>query len=397
MTQTATPDTPMPDMPAELSPRRIRRRLLQFCRGRRGGGDRDHAPPRSGDAVGAPRARVAGLDRGRRVTRAAVGALVRRRLPRGVLPADELAAQLPDRDVRTGGQLGALGERGRWVGAGRLGAPQGRDEQRLHWTPHGGLLPAHEPGQCRRGDRVRRAVRGRHPGPQSEPLAHVQLRDRRPGGHDRRAPAAAAARAPGGPPRHRGPGEGWQGGPVHPGFTVARDSRLGDAGAPALARGDRRLAGHDALRRRRPGGVLQGLRLFAALRDPDARLPDRSAGREHPRPRGHRWPGRRTDRSLRALPPAAGRHHRRRAGLHHAISLWVPAILGSVAFVQLRHTLQREDQPAAICMPLAEPIEVKLLHGERPRHAQVAPRWEGPRSALSRRARRNADRAGRRT
>ena len=46
--------------------------------------------------------------------------------------------------------------------------------------------------------------------------------------------------------------------------------------------------------------------------------------------------------------------------VYHAISLWVPAILGSVAFVQLRHTLAREDQPAAICMPLADPIEVKL-------------------------------------
>jgi uncharacterized membrane protein YbhN (UPF0104 family) len=43
--------------------------------------------------------------------------------------------------------------------------------------------------------------------------------------------------------------------------------------------------------------------------------------------------------------------------LYHAISLWVPGLLGTIAFVQLRRTLQRETQPAAICMPLAEPIE----------------------------------------
>ena len=43
---------------------------------------------------------------------------------------------------------------------------------------------------------------------------------------------------------------------------------------------------------------------------------------------------------------------------YHAISLWVPALLGSVAFVQLRRTLEREHQPAAMCAPLAEPIEL---------------------------------------
>jgi hypothetical protein len=46
---------------------------------------------------------------------------------------------------------------------------------------------------------------------------------------------------------------------------------------------------------------------------------------------------------------------------YHAISLWVPGLLGTVAFVQLRRTLQRERQPAAICMPLAEPIETVPL------------------------------------
>lgn len=43
--------------------------------------------------------------------------------------------------------------------------------------------------------------------------------------------------------------------------------------------------------------------------------------------------------------------------VYHAISLWIPAVLGSVAFVQLRRTLEREEQPAAMCGPLAEPLE----------------------------------------
>jgi uncharacterized membrane protein YbhN (UPF0104 family) len=42
---------------------------------------------------------------------------------------------------------------------------------------------------------------------------------------------------------------------------------------------------------------------------------------------------------------------------YHAISLWVPALMGSLAFVRLRATLQREHEPAAICMPLLEPLE----------------------------------------
>jgi len=42
---------------------------------------------------------------------------------------------------------------------------------------------------------------------------------------------------------------------------------------------------------------------------------------------------------------------------YHAISLWVPAMLGGVAFTRLRATLLRQERPAAICMPLAEPIE----------------------------------------
>ena len=47
--------------------------------------------------------------------------------------------------------------------------------------------------------------------------------------------------------------------------------------------------------------------------------------------------------------------------VYHAISLWVPALLGSVAFVQLRRTLERAERPAAMCFPLAEPIETVRL------------------------------------
>jgi uncharacterized membrane protein YbhN (UPF0104 family) len=47
--------------------------------------------------------------------------------------------------------------------------------------------------------------------------------------------------------------------------------------------------------------------------------------------------------------------------VYHAISLWVPGLLGSVAFVQLRRSLRDEAQPAAMCAPLAEPIEAVSL------------------------------------
>jgi uncharacterized membrane protein YbhN (UPF0104 family) len=46
--------------------------------------------------------------------------------------------------------------------------------------------------------------------------------------------------------------------------------------------------------------------------------------------------------------------------IYHGIAIWVPALLGSLAFIQLRRTLAREEAPAAMCMPLAEPIKVTL-------------------------------------
>ena len=43
--------------------------------------------------------------------------------------------------------------------------------------------------------------------------------------------------------------------------------------------------------------------------------------------------------------------------VYHAISLWVPGLLGSVAFVRLRRTLERESRPAALCVELAGSVE----------------------------------------
>jgi uncharacterized membrane protein YbhN (UPF0104 family) len=42
--------------------------------------------------------------------------------------------------------------------------------------------------------------------------------------------------------------------------------------------------------------------------------------------------------------------------VYHAIALWVPGLLGTVAFVQLRRALQHDQRSAVTCMPLAEPI-----------------------------------------
>jgi uncharacterized protein (TIRG00374 family) len=42
---------------------------------------------------------------------------------------------------------------------------------------------------------------------------------------------------------------------------------------------------------------------------------------------------------------------------YRVIELWIPAILGSIAFVRLRASLERDKQPAIACEPLADPIE----------------------------------------
>jgi uncharacterized protein (TIRG00374 family) len=41
---------------------------------------------------------------------------------------------------------------------------------------------------------------------------------------------------------------------------------------------------------------------------------------------------------------------------YRALQLWIPGVLGSIAFVRLRAALRRERQPEALCQPLAEPI-----------------------------------------
>jgi uncharacterized protein (TIRG00374 family) len=46
---------------------------------------------------------------------------------------------------------------------------------------------------------------------------------------------------------------------------------------------------------------------------------------------------------------------------YRVVQLGIPAILGSVAFVQLRRTLSREEAPAALCEPADEPLPVLTL------------------------------------
>ena len=46
---------------------------------------------------------------------------------------------------------------------------------------------------------------------------------------------------------------------------------------------------------------------------------------------------------------------------YRALQLWIPALLGSIAFIQLRSTLRRQAQPAMICEPLAEQLPVVHL------------------------------------
>jgi hypothetical protein len=41
---------------------------------------------------------------------------------------------------------------------------------------------------------------------------------------------------------------------------------------------------------------------------------------------------------------------------YRALALWIPGVLGSIAFVELRKTLRRRREVESICKPLAEPI-----------------------------------------
>jgi uncharacterized protein (TIRG00374 family) len=46
--------------------------------------------------------------------------------------------------------------------------------------------------------------------------------------------------------------------------------------------------------------------------------------------------------------------------IYRVLQIWIPAVLGSAAFVQLRKTLKNELELENVCQPLAEPI-----HAER--------------------------------
>ena len=52
---------------------------------------------------------------------------------------------------------------------------------------------------------------------------------------------------------------------------------------------------------------------------------------------------------------------------YRALALWLPAMLGSVAFVRLRGTLQRESKPAAMCGELAAPLPPASMRRARGR------------------------------
>ena len=46
---------------------------------------------------------------------------------------------------------------------------------------------------------------------------------------------------------------------------------------------------------------------------------------------------------------------------YRALQLWIPGMLGSIAFVALRKTLDREPDSAGFCEPLAEPIDAQRI------------------------------------
>jgi uncharacterized membrane protein YbhN (UPF0104 family) len=46
--------------------------------------------------------------------------------------------------------------------------------------------------------------------------------------------------------------------------------------------------------------------------------------------------------------------------IYRALQLWIPAVLGSIAFVQLRETLKRESERNMVCQALADPIPGEL-------------------------------------
>jgi uncharacterized membrane protein YbhN (UPF0104 family) len=51
---------------------------------------------------------------------------------------------------------------------------------------------------------------------------------------------------------------------------------------------------------------------------------------------------------------------------YRTLALWIPALLGSVAFVRLRTALRRQPNAAAMCRPLAEPLPTLAATQQRP-------------------------------
>jgi uncharacterized membrane protein YbhN (UPF0104 family) len=58
---------------------------------------------------------------------------------------------------------------------------------------------------------------------------------------------------------------------------------------------------------------------------------------------------------------------------YRALQLWIPAALGSIAFVQLRKTLRHESLAGTVCEPLAEPLHVELGQQRVRPHGAAAP------------------------
>ena len=83
------------------------------------------------------------------VVRAVLDPLLRRDLPRCVLPADVVADELSDRDGRAGRQRAASRGRRRRAGARSVGAQPRRDVGDPHRAADGGVLLPHQPRERR--------------------------------------------------------------------------------------------------------------------------------------------------------------------------------------------------------------------------------------------------------
>ena len=335
-------------MPAGLDIHQLRRRLLQITPivvfhslGRR-------ADARARGRALRPRARLGRLaGAGGRAGGALVPGL-RRGLPCRILRPDDLVDELPDRHVGARGRLAAAGRRRRGPRVRRLGAAPRRLGGGAHRPPLGRLLPRHERGQRRGGDRRRGRGRGRRPA--RDRPAHPDRRAARARrcGHHHHACRCAPRRAPGAA------------------VVAGRSVQAAASGRPRARRHQRRRAGGGmpaALRRRaavgrrrrlpsvRPRrllGLLPGVRARAGARLPPARLPVRPAGRRDPGARGDRG----VDAGLVGALVLYGTPAATAAvGVlaFRAVLLGIPAGLGGAAFVALQRSLRDEATARIPC------------------------------------------------